>query len=190
MGDFRRIGPHEQKRGDRTLNIGIDVHKKRCVAAIKGKSSELLEQTDFENTARGISGFIRHVKDRYGGPMRAACESTGNYWIRTHDMLEDAGIKTSLLHPAKTKVIAYARLKDDKVDSEVRSDLLRSDMIYESFVPDSYYRDLRNLTKVRVKFTRKSTETKNMAYAILAKYDHTGLTAACLPGRDTSGSKS
>ena len=107
------------------LNIGIGVHKKRCVVAIKGKSSELLEQTDFENTAKGISGFIRHVKDRYGGPMRAACESTGNYWIRTHDMLEDAGIKTSLLHPAKTKVIAYARLKDDKVDSEVISDLLR-----------------------------------------------------------------
>ena len=155
------------------LNIGIDVHKKRCVVAIKGKPSELLEQTDFENTAKGISGFIRHVKDKYGGPMRAACESTGNYWIRTHDMLEDAGIKTSLLHPAKTKVIAYARLKDDKVDSEVISDLLRSDMIYESFVPDSYYRDLRNLTRVRVKFTRKSTEMKNMAYAILAKYDHT-----------------
>ena len=86
-------------------------------------------------------------------------------------MLEDAGIKTSLLHPAKTKVIAYARLKNDKVDSEVISDLLRSDMIYESFVPDSY-RDLRNLTRVMVKLTRKSTEMKNMAYAILAKYDH------------------
>ena len=69
-------------------------------------------------------------------------------------------------------MIAYARLKDDKVDSEVISDLLRSDMIYESFVPDFYYRDLRNLTRVRVKFTRKSTEIKNMAYAILAKYDH------------------
>ena len=107
------------------LNIGIGVHKKRCVRGNKGKVLGAPGTDDLENTAKGISGFIRHVKDRYGGPMRAACESTGSYWIRTHDMLEDAGIKTSLLHPAKTKVIAYARLKDDKVDSEVISDLLR-----------------------------------------------------------------
>ena len=76
------------------------------------------------------------IKGRYGDPMQAACESTGNYWTRTHDMLEEAGIDTALLHPANTKVIAYAKLKDDKVDSEAIADLLRTDMTYESFVPD------------------------------------------------------
>ena len=95
------------------LNIGIDVHKKICVAAIKGESREMLEQIDFENTTEGISKFIRHAKDRYGCPVRATCESTGNYWIRMHDLLEAAGIDTSLLHPAKTKVIACAKPKDD-----------------------------------------------------------------------------
>ena len=50
--------------------------------------------------------------------------------------------------------------------------LLRSDMIYESFVPDSYYRDLRSLARTRIKFTRLFTEEKNMIHAILAKYDH------------------
>ena len=45
-------------------------------------------------------------------------------------------------------------------------------MIYESLVPDSYYRDLRNLTRTRIKFTRMSTEEKNMMHVILAKYDH------------------
>lgn len=153
------------------LNIGIDVHKRMCVATIKGRSRKMLEQAEYENTAEGISGFIRHVKARYGGPMRAACESTGNYWTKTHDMLEEAGIETALLHPAKTKVIAYAKLKDDKVDSEAIADLLRADMTYESFVPDAHYRDLRNLTRTRVKLVRKATEEKNVIHAILAKYD-------------------
>ena len=61
------------------LNIGIDVHKKICVAAIKGESREMLEQIDFENTTEGISKFIRHVRDRYDIPVRAMRESTGNY---------------------------------------------------------------------------------------------------------------
>ena len=42
-----------------------------------------------------------------------------------HDLLEATGTDTSLLHPAKTKVIAYAKLKDDKVNSEVIADLLK-----------------------------------------------------------------
>jgi transposase len=47
------------------------------------------------------------------------CESTGNYWIRLHDTLEDNGIDTVLANPIKTKIIAQAKLKDDKVDSNV-----------------------------------------------------------------------
>ncbi len=61
--------------------------------------------------------------------------AAGNYWILLHDMLEDEQIGTLLAHPAKTKAIAHARLKGDKVDS-VLADLLRMDMVYESFVPD------------------------------------------------------
>ena len=73
------------------------------------------------------------------------CESTANYWIRLHDTLEDNGIDTVLAHPAKTKIIAQAKLKNDKLDSDVLADLLRSDMmVYESFVPEKYYRDLRS----------------------------------------------
>ena len=69
------------------LNIGIDVHKKMCIVSIKGKSRKMLEQTEYENTTEVISGFVQHVKDRYDGPMLAACESTDNYWIR--DMIRN-----------------------------------------------------------------------------------------------------
>ena len=70
------------------INIGIDVHKKKCHATIKGDTREILEQTVFNNTLQGIRNFAGVVKDRYGG-ARAVCESTANYWIMLHDMLEE-----------------------------------------------------------------------------------------------------
>ncbi len=123
------------------ISIGIDVHKKKCVATIKRESREKLEQTSFDNTTNGIMGFIKHVKKTYGNDIQAVCESTANYWIRLHDTLEDHGIDTILAHPAKTKIIAQAKLKNDKLDSDVLADLLRADMVYSSFVPEKYYRD-------------------------------------------------
>jgi len=156
------------------ISIGIDVHKIKCVATIKKESRKKLEQTSFDNTTHGIMGFIKHIKKTYGDDdVQAVCESTANYWIRLHDTLEDNGIDTILAHPAKTKIIAQARLKNDKLDSSILADLLRSDMIYESFVPQKYYRDLRSMVRTRLGLVRNISRHKNKIYAILAKYDYT-----------------
>ncbi|MDE1841141.1 MAG: transposase [Thaumarchaeota archaeon] len=73
------------------INIGIDVHKRKCVATLKGSSRQILQQTTFYNDSKGITEFIDSIKQRYGA-ARAVCESTANYWIRLHDTLEDNGI--------------------------------------------------------------------------------------------------
>ena len=38
-------------------NVGIDVHKTKCVIAIKDKSPEVLKRTSFNNNVLGI-GFL------------------------------------------------------------------------------------------------------------------------------------
>lgn len=153
------------------INIGIDVHKKKCVATLKDSSRRILQQITFDNDSYGITEFIDSIKQRYGN-ARAVCESTANYWIRLHDTLEENGIDTILAHPAKTRIIAQAKLKNDKLDSEVLADLLRSDMICESFVPDKHYRELRNLVRTRLGLVRTRTTYKNKIHSILAKYEH------------------
>ncbi len=154
------------------INIGIDVHKKMCVATIKGNGKDIIEQTEFKNSKKDIEAFAAHVKKTHGKNARAVCEATGNYWMILHDTLEDCGIDTILAHPAKTKAIAEAKLKDDRVDSEVLADLLLLDMVYESFVPDERYRNLRNLARTRLDRVRTATEQKNKITALLAKYEH------------------
>lgn len=46
------------------------------------------------------------------------------YWL--YDQLEDEAFKVKLSHPLETKVIAYAKVKTDKVGSVTLAHLLRS----------------------------------------------------------------
>ena len=52
--------------------------------------------------------------------------------MRIHDTLEDNGINTILANTFKTKIIAQAKIKSDKLDARILSDLLRSGLISES----------------------------------------------------------
>lgn len=155
------------------IYIGVDVHKKMCVVTVKDEDNKTILQKDFINSRRGIDGFIEEVKDMFGkrGPITAVCEATGNYWYILHDTLEENGIDTKVAHPAKTKAIAQAKLKNDKVDSAVLADLLRADLVYEAYVPDAYYRNLRTLVRLRIDCVRTGTRCKNRVTAIMAKYD-------------------
>ncbi len=154
------------------ISIGINVHKIKCVATIKRESRKKLEQTIFDNTTNGIMGFIKHVKKTYGNDIQAVCESTANYWIRLHDTLEDHGIDTILAHPAKTKIIAQAKLKNDKLDSDVLAGLAKSrhgvQLICTRKIPYRLY----SLVRTRLSRVRNVSRHKNMIYAILAKYDY------------------
>ena len=46
--------------------------------------------------------------------------------MRIHDTLEENGIDTVLANPYKTKIIAEAKIKSDKLDARILSDLLRT----------------------------------------------------------------
>jgi transposase len=118
-----------KKKNKLTICIGSDVHQKKCVATLK-RDSQIVEQTSFYNNGHGIKEFVEHIK-LYGETATAVCESTGDYWIRSHDTLEDSGIDTVLANPIKTKIIAQA------IDSNVLADLLRADLVYRSFVPET-----------------------------------------------------
>jgi transposase len=61
-------------------------------------------------------------------------------WIRIHDALENNGIDTVLANPCKTKIIAEAKIKSDKLDARILADLLRSGLIYQSYVPTNEFR--------------------------------------------------
>ncbi|GAH57281.1 unnamed protein product, partial [marine sediment metagenome] len=50
--------------------------------------------------------------------VKAVVESTGNLWIQIYDMLEKFGFEVFLSNPGKTRLIAEAKHKTDKIDAK------------------------------------------------------------------------
>ncbi len=74
-----------------------------------------------------------------------------------------------LAHPYKTKAITEARIKNDKLDAKMVANLLRANLIAESYVPPKEVRELRDLTKTRKSLIEDRSRLKNRVHAILTR---------------------
>ena len=153
-------------------HIGIDVGKRKCRAALKDDRGKILDEFFFGNNSDGILELIKRIYNHGTKKCNAVLESTGNMWMRIHDTLEDNGIDTILANTYKTKIIAQAKIKSDKLDARILSDLLRTGLIYESYVPVKEFREKRSLVRHRIVLSRTKTKLANKIHAILDKYEY------------------
>ena len=149
--------------------VGIDVHKKMCQAAILEEDGSLLDEQRFPNTPEGIGEYAAKLAS-YNDEVSAVVESTGNLWIQIHDRLEKHGFTVALSNPAKTRLIAEAKVKTDKVDARTLAALLRADMIPTCYVPGAELRSRRELLRHRVNLVKNRTMVKNRIHGLLDKH--------------------
>jgi transposase len=86
--------------------------------------------------------FREFIGDRAGTKM--VIESCRD-WSRTYELSEDLVEEVVLAHPLKVKAIASAKIKTDKIDSQVLARLLMADLI-----PQAHLRKGDNRVKQRV----------------------------------------
>jgi transposase len=149
--------------------VGIDVHKKMCQAATLDEDGSLLEEARFANTPEGIEEYASKLAS-YNDEVKAVVESTGNLWIQIHDRLETRGFAVALSNPGKTRLIAEAKVKTDKVDARTLAALLRADMIPTCYVPGAELRSRRELLRHRMNLVKNRTMVKNRIHGILDKH--------------------
>ena len=149
--------------------VGIDVHKKMCQAAILDEEGELLDEIRFRNDAEGIEDFAMKLTT-FRDDVKTVVESTGNLWIQTHDRLESHGFDAALSNPYKTRLIAEAKIKTDKVDAKTLARLLRADMLSTCYVPNEEKRSRRELLRHRMKLVKTRTEVRNRIHSLLDKH--------------------
>ena len=70
-------------------------------------------------------------------------------------------IEASLSHPLKTKTIASARIKTDKIDAATLAYLLRTNLLPKAHVASSEARLSRELLRHRAMLVRLRTGVKN-----------------------------
>jgi transposase len=154
----------------RTSYVGVDIGKKNCVTCIMDQEGAISEMSSFPNTSSDAFEYARQLLKKYG-KCKAVVESTGNMWMKTYEAFESNGIQVKLANPVKTRAIAEARVKTDKLDSKTLAHLLRSDLIAECYVPPKDVRLSRSLLGHRVNIVREQTRIKNRIHSLLDKYD-------------------
>jgi transposase len=69
----------------------------------------------------------------------------------------------------KTKAIAFAKIKTDSVDASTLADLLRANLVAESYIPTKEVRALRDVVRQRKTLVKGRTQIKNKIHAILIR---------------------
>jgi transposase len=143
--------------------VGLDVHKdvvEYCIIDTEGKKLDggrfICEQSVLVNFAKNTLSPRDHV----------ALESTTNTWAIV-DILEPFVEKIVVGNPLKTKHIAEASVKTDKIDAMVLAQLLRCDYLPSVWIPDKKTRELRRISSFRKSLAQEATATKNRIRSVL-----------------------
>jgi transposase len=142
--------------------VGLDVHRKIVVATALDSVGHELAQEKFGPEPSEMIDFL----SRLPGRKHVALEAC-SMWQPYYDTAASTGAAVTLSNPYKTRLIAEASLKSDKVDSEALARLLRVDSIPTSFAPPPELRALRTLVQDRVFYRRYWTAVANHTYHFL-----------------------
>jgi len=145
------------------MYIGLDVHKSFCHATVIDEKKEIVAREKIPSEKETIKAFF----NRFPG-SKAVLESTG-VWEYIYDIMISSGVEAVLSNPLKTRMIAEAKIKTDKIDSLTLAQLLMSDMIPTSHVPDKEIRDMRKETRERIVLKKIATSLKNHIYSELLR---------------------
>jgi len=159
--------------------IGIDLHKAKSFVTRLNSRGRVLEQVEVPHA----HGALRDYLTRLPADARIAVEATGN-WMWLYELIEERHPDLVLAHPLRTKAIASARIKTDKIDATTLAQLLRADLVPAAYIPSRDVRDTREILRYRASLVRLRTQVKNKLAAIVSK---TGLQP---PTRTTCGVKS
>jgi len=141
--------------------IGLDVHKRFAEVAILEPGRPLKRQRITTRPAE-LKAFVESL----GPTDQVALEATFNTWALV-DLLQLRAGRVVVSNPMKTKAIASAKVKTDKVDAEVLARLLAADFLAEVWVPNGALRALRRQLAQRATFVQQRTRLRNRIHAIL-----------------------
>jgi transposase len=137
---------------------GLDVHKKEIVATIWGTGLKKETRT-YMSTTRSLTELREWLLKNE--VSHVAMESTGVYWKPVFNILEPGGFTLLVVNARHIKYVPGH--KTDKKDSRWICKLLLAGLLKGSFVPPQEQRDLRDLTRYRVKLVQQqSAETNRM----------------------------
>jgi transposase len=135
-----------------SLVCGLDVHKDTVYATVMNYGGKVIEKKRLPNNE--VAGFLSQY------PIdRVAMESSTSI-VPVYRALRGRGYEILVSHPKKTRLIAEARIKTDRVDSWALTELARLDALPLSYMPPDDIAALREKVRRRAFPVRMRSKLK------------------------------
>jgi transposase len=142
--------------------VGIDIHKTFAQVALLNPATGETKEDKIAATPEAISAFAQSLPPQ----AHVAIESSTNS-LAFANLLSQQGIPVVISNPLKTKLIAEAKIKTDKVDARTLAQLLASDFLPAVWQPDPTVQSQRHLVSYRCALVSMRTQAKNRVHSIL-----------------------
>lgn len=141
---------------------GLDVHKKEIEAVVVDEAGNILLRERFLTRRETLERFARqHLRE-----CLVALEATTNTWAIVQ-ILQPLVKEVVVSNPRRTRAIASAKIKTDRVDALVLAQLLRSEYLPSVWRPDEETSRMRHQTSERANLSADRTRLKNRIHAVL-----------------------
>jgi len=158
--------------------IGLDVHREFAQVAI-WEAGVVRQAGRIQTTPEALREFAENLC----ASDEVVLEATGNTYAIARLLERQVG-RVVVSNPQKTRAIAEAKVKTDKVDAAVLAQLLAAGFLPSVWLPDEATFALRRQVTRRAHIVRQRTRLKNQVQSIL----HRNLVPRC-PAADLFGRK-
>lgn len=143
--------------------IGMDVHREFAQLAVL-EGGVVRDEGRIGVTPEALREWASGLRP----DDQVALEATGNSGAIATLLVPVVG-KVVVSNPMKTRAIAEAKVKTDKVDARILAQLLAADFLPGVWLPDERTQSLRRQVMRRAQIVRHRTRIKNQVHAILAR---------------------
>jgi transposase len=143
--------------------IGMDVHREFAQLAVL-EDGLVRDEGKIGVTPEALRSWAAGLRP----DDEVALEATGNS-DAIANLLTPLVARVVVSNPSKTRAIAEAKVKTDKVDARILAQLLAADFLPPVWLPDERTRSLRRQVTRRAHVVRQRTRIKNQVHAILAR---------------------
>lgn len=144
------------------IHVGVDLHQRFCYVTAMDASGRELAHRSIANEGESLRRWLRSL----GEESQVVMEACG-FWPAFRRDVENTATRVVMVHPARVKAIAWARLKNDRIDSKTLAHLSRCDLLPQAWMADEATRQLRLQVRLRVTLGRERARMKNLLQAVL-----------------------
>ena len=143
--------------------FGIDLAKRESQISVLDADGVQIETKRFATTRECFLLIAAELREG----DTAALEVTTNSTSIARLLRGNSKARVIVSNPIKTKTIAQAKIKTDKIDARVLAELARVGYLPEVWLPDEDTEALRQFITDRVAYVRRRTECKNVIHSVL-----------------------